>query len=99
MRRLDRHTGNLVFQSGVVQGGMIPKLAACLRALEPRAEEAGEEPAGPVTAAAPMAYVVDGRQPGALLGCVRGKPAGTTIVGDITAPAFHEPGAPPDPSP
>ncbi len=97
MRRLDRHTGNLVFRSGVVQGGMIPKLAACLRALEPRVEEAGDEADGPA-AAAPVAHVVDGRQPGALLGCVRGNPTGTTIVGDITAPPFHSPGAPPDPS-
>ena len=97
MRRLDRHTGNLVFRSGVVQGGMIPKLAACLRALEPRFEETGDEARVPASAA-PVAHVVDGRQPGALLGCVRGNPTGTTIVGDITAPPFHSPGAPPDPS-
>ena len=98
MRRLDRHTGNLVFRSGVVQGGMIPKLAACLRALEPRGEDTGDEVKGPASIA-PVAHVVDGRQPGALLGCVRGNPTGTTIVGDITAPAFPTPGAPPDPSP
>ena len=98
MRRLDRHTGNLVFRSGVVQGGMIPKLAACLRALEPRGEDTGAEVKGPASTA-PVAHVVDGRQPGALLGCVRGNPTGTTIVGDITAPPFHSPGAPTDPSP
>ena len=90
MRRLDRHTGNLVFRSGVVQGGMIPKLAACLRALEPGSESRR------ASATAPVAHVVDGRQPGALLGCVRGEPTGTTIVGDLNAQA---PRTPPDLSP
>ena len=87
MRRLDRRTANLLFNSGVIQGGMIPKLAACLRALEPRGEsEAGEVDIstshGPADHG-PVAHVVDGRQPEALLECVRGKSIGTTIIGDF----------------
>jgi acetylglutamate kinase len=65
IRRLDRRRANILFQSGVVRGGMIPKLAACLRALE----------------RSPVANVVDGRRPGALLDCLRGSSTGTTIVG------------------
>ncbi len=63
--RLDRRRANALFQSGVVRGGMIPKLAACLRALE----------------RAPVANVIDGRHPEALLDCLRGVSTGTTIVG------------------
>lgn len=66
IRRLDRHRANLLSQSGVVRGGMIPKLAASLRALE----------------RSPLANVVDGRRPGALLECIRGSSTGTTIVGE-----------------
>ena len=65
IRRLDRRRANILFRSGVVRGGMIPKLAACLRALE----------------SSPVANVVDGRRPGALLDCLRGSATGTTIVG------------------
>ena len=65
IRRLDRRRADLLFRSGVVQGGMIPKLAACLRALE----------------RLPVADIIDGRRPGALLACVRGQTTGTTIVG------------------
>ena len=67
IRRLDRRRANMLFQSGVVRGGMIPKLAACLRALE----------------RSPAADIIDGRQPGTLLQCLRGSPTGTTIVGEI----------------
>ena len=66
IRRLDRRRAHLLFQSGVVRGGMIPKLAACLRALE----------------RSRLANIVDGRQPDALLACIRGDSSGTTIVGD-----------------
>jgi acetylglutamate kinase len=66
IRRLDRRRANLLFQSGVVKGGMIPKLSACLRALE----------------RLPVANVIDGRRPGALLDCLRGDSTGTTLVGD-----------------
>ena len=62
--RLDRRRANLLFRSGVVQGGMIPKLEACLRALEQT----------------PVADIIDGRQPGALLECIRGERSGTRIV-------------------
>ena len=64
IRRLDRRRANLLFQSGVVRGGMIPKLASCLRALE----------------RTPIANIVDGRRPDALLDCIRGRATGTTIV-------------------
>ena len=65
IRRLDRRRANILFNSGVIQGGMIPKLSACLRALE----------------RSPVANIIDGRQPNALLDCVRGNSSGTTIVG------------------
>lgn len=64
IRRLDQRRARILFQSGVVQGGMIPKLSACLRALE----------------ASPMANIVDGRKPGALMDCLSGQSTGTTIV-------------------
>ncbi len=64
IRRLDRHRANILFKSGVVRGGMIPKLSACLRALE----------------RLPVADIIDGRKPSALLDCVRGRATGTTIV-------------------
>ena len=66
IRRLDRRRASLLFQSGVVRGGMIPKLSACLRALE----------------RSPLANVIDGRQPDALLECLRGESIGTTIIGE-----------------
>ena len=64
--RLDRRRANILSRSGVVRGGMIPKLSACLRALE----------------RSPVANIVDGRQPDALLACLGGSTSGTTIVGD-----------------
>lgn len=64
IRRLDRRRANILFKSGVVRGGMIPKLSACLRALE----------------RLPVADIIDGRRPSALLDCVRGLATGTTIV-------------------
>ena len=66
IRRLDRRRAQILFQSGVVRGGMIPKLGACLRALE----------------GSSVANIVDGRRPDALLACLRGTSSGTTIVGD-----------------
>ncbi len=62
--RLDRRRADILFNSGVIQGGMIPKLSACLRALE----------------RSPLATIVDGRQPNALLDCVQGNSMGTTII-------------------
>jgi len=67
IRRLDRRRANILFNSGVIQGGMIPKLSASLRALE----------------RSPVVNIIDGRQPNALLDCVRGDSSGTTIVGDF----------------
>lgn len=64
IRRLDRRRARILFNSGVIQGGMIPKLNACLRALD----------------AAPVADIVDGRQPEALLNCLRQAPTGTSIT-------------------
>ena len=67
IRRLDRRRANILSNSGVIQGGMIPKLSACLRALE----------------RSPVANIIDGRQPDALLECVRGNSTGTTIIGEF----------------
>ena len=72
IRRLDRRRARLLFNSGVVRDGMIPKLAACLRALE----------------RSPVADIIDGRRPGALLDCVRGNATGTTILGETLPPSF-----------
>ena len=68
IRRLDRRRARILFNSGVIQGGMIPKLNACLRALD----------AAP--AASIVADIVDGRQPEALLNCLRQAPTGTSIT-------------------
>ncbi len=65
MARLDRRRARLLLNSDVVRGGMIPKLEACVRALE----------------SAPVADIVDGREPGALLKCLEGDGGGTRIVG------------------
>lgn len=65
LARLDRRRARLLLGSEVVKGGMIPKLEACLRALEQS------------TAAAD---IVDGREPGALLECVAGQGRGTRLA-------------------
>ena len=44
----------MLLNSDVVKGGMIPKLEACVRALE----------------TSPVTDIVDGREPGALLKCL-----------------------------
>ena len=64
MRRLNARSARAMLASGVVKGGMIPKLTACLRALE----------------RVPVADVVDGRRPGALMSSLEGSPTGTTVV-------------------
>ena len=53
-------------ESGVARGGMLPKLAACLDAIADRA--------------VPSAHIIDGRQPGAVMDCVNGRPIGTRIT-------------------
>ena len=65
MARLDRRRASLLLNSDVVRGGMIPKLEACVRALD----------------SAPVADIVDGREPGVLLKCLEGEGGGTRIVG------------------
>ncbi len=65
LRRLDRRRAGLLLNSEVVRGGMIPKLEACLRALEK----------------SPVADIVDGRESGALLQCLEGDGGGTRILG------------------
>ena len=66
LARLDRRRAGILLRSDVVRGGMIPKLAACLRALE----------------RSPVADIVDGREPGALLDCLQDKNIGTRITGE-----------------
>ena len=78
IRRLARRRANILFNSGVIQGGMIPKLSACLRALEQ----------------SPVANIIDGRQPNALLECIRGNSTGTTIVGDFRSARRKAPPSP-----
>ena len=65
MGRLDRRRAGLLLNSDVVKGGMIPKLEACLRALE----------------SASVTDIVDGREPGVLLKCLEGSGGGTRILG------------------
>ena len=62
--RLDQRRANLLLNSGVAGGGMIPKLQACLRGLEGGA----------------VANIIDGRHPNALLDCIQGRASGTTIT-------------------
>ena len=61
--RLDRRRADILLNSGVAGGGMIPKLQACLRGLEGGA----------------VADIIDGRQPSALRDCLQGRNTGTTI--------------------
>ena len=68
--RLDHRRANILLNSGVAGGGMIPKLQACLRGLEGGA----------------VADIVDGRHTGALVDCLQGRSAGTTITAGRTRP-------------
>jgi acetylglutamate kinase len=61
--RLSAHEAEALIASGVVSGGMIPKINACLRALT----------------STPIARIIDGRQPHALMKELEGKAVGTTI--------------------
>jgi len=62
--RLSADEASSLIGSGVVSGGMIPKVEACLRALS----------------TVPVTQIVDGREPHALLKALSGKGDGTTIV-------------------
>jgi acetylglutamate kinase len=61
--RLSPDEAEALVTSGVASGGMIPKIKACLRALS----------------GTPVARIIDGRQPHALLREIEGKGGGTTI--------------------
>ena len=62
--RLSADKASSLIGSGVVSGGMIPKVEACLGALS----------------TVPITQIVDGREPHALLKALAGKGSGTTIV-------------------
>lgn len=64
IRRLNPRNARIILGSGVVKGGMIPKLEACLRALE----------------RVPSTEIIDGRKPGALMECMHASSIGTQIV-------------------
>ena len=64
IRRVPHDTGDGLIASGVVKGGMIPKLEACLAA----------------GAAGISAQIVNGTQPGALIGCLEGTVTGTAVA-------------------
>lgn len=61
--RLTIDQAKLLLSNGVVHGGMIPKMQACLRAIEQ----------------VNQADVIDGRKSGALIDCIYGKAQGTII--------------------
>ena len=63
---LDRVTVRALIAEGTISGGMIPKVEACLTALE----------------GARRAIILDGRTPRALLGLLTGVIAGTIVHGD-----------------
>ncbi len=64
---LDRRRAEILRRSPVISGGMIPKLDACLTALE----------------RVPQAEIIDGTRPNALLDCINGAASGTKIVGSL----------------
>lgn len=64
IRRIPHATGGDLIASGVVKGGMIPKLDACLTA----------------SAAGVSAHIVNGTRSGALIGCLEGIATGTTVT-------------------
>jgi acetylglutamate kinase len=63
IRRLNRQDARKLIDNGVVQGGMVAKIEACLLA----------------TTKVPMTRIIDGRVPHALLNELEGKGDGTTI--------------------
>jgi acetylglutamate kinase len=64
MERLDRDKIQALIASGVIAGGMIPKVNACLRALE----------------GASAVQIIDGRAPHSVIDAVKGKTIGTLVV-------------------
>lgn len=63
LSRLDKTQARELIDSGIASGGMIPKIAGCLKALE----------AGTTTC------IIDGRQPGALIKAIGNNGTGTVI--------------------
>ncbi len=61
--RLTRRQADDLRKSSVIAGGMIPKIEACLRALD----------------GGGVSRIIDGRKPGALSDSINGKPIGTRI--------------------
>jgi len=64
LEEIDRDKIQALIASGVIAGGMIPKVQACLRALEAKA----------------VAQIIDGRAAHAVIDAVKGKKIGTLIV-------------------
>jgi acetylglutamate kinase len=62
--KLDHDKIQALIASGVIAGGMIPKVKACLRALEGTS----------------VAQIIDGRAPHSVIDAVKGKKIGTLIV-------------------
>ena len=60
---LTTEEGQALIQSGTVVGGMVPKMEACLRALE----------------GVKVAQISDGRKSRVLLDLIEGRPSGTRI--------------------
>ena len=65
IQRLNSKTARLLLSSGVIKGGMIPKLGASIKAVE----------------TVPITNIVDGRKPGALIACMESAALGTQITG------------------
>ena len=61
--RLSREEAQALIASGVISGGMVPKVEACVRAL----------------AHVPASHIVDGRRPHSLRDCLAGRDSGTRI--------------------
>ncbi len=64
IERVPLASGEGLVSSGIVKGGMIPKLEACIEA----------------RTAGAKASIVNGTRPGALIACLDGSAAGTTVV-------------------
>jgi acetylglutamate kinase len=60
---LGQRQARILLERGVIADGMIPKVEACLKALGQAART----------------FIVDGRQPHALLDCLEGKEIGTRV--------------------
>ena len=63
LQRILHEQAQRLLTSGIVKGGMIPKLEACVYA----------------TGHDTSAHIIDGRRPGALLECLQGAVMGTTV--------------------